>query len=203
MKLISKLLCVIVIVLARTGLGADYSPVVQIIGDGNASSSGVVYKEANGLYYIVGAAHNPPKTVTLFGTVGKSKTAFNVGTKVLASDTDIDLVHCTVEKFDWIEVKPIPISKGSLTPGQKSISLGYVTGGDLLKNDVVVIDYTSYRTLGGAQILSCSGKRIFGLSGGPLTFNNEVYGIQSSGSTDTVLYCPADQVLRFIENDQN
>jgi len=63
----------------------------------------------------------------------------------------------------------------------------------------VVIDYTSYRTLGDAQILSCSGKKIFGLSGGPLTFDNKVYGIQSSGSADTVLYCPADQVLEFIK----
>lgn len=202
-SILTKLLCILCCLstIQNIGDGAEYSPIVQILGEKGESSSGVVYKELNGVYYILGAAHNPPKTVTFFGKIGKSKTGFNTTATTLKLNKDIDLVHCTAESFGWVEVKPMEISKESLVPGQEAISLGYVTGGDILRNNVKVIDYTSYRTLGGAQILSCSGKRIYGLSGGPLVYKDKVYGIQSSGSDDTVLYCPADQIWNLIKDD--
>lgn len=181
--------------------GDEYDPVILVLGPNNEQSSGVIFKADAQKYYGLGAAHNMPSTVTLFGTKGKSRISMATKVDTIKSNKDIDVVYFSLPRYDWVEVKPVELSKESLTGGQSCKSYGYVITPDKVENDVVVINYTSYTTLEGAQILSCSGKRIYGLSGGPLIYKNKVFGIQSSGSTNTVLYCPADQVWNLIEDD--
>ena len=104
----------------------------------------------------------------------------------------------SIDKYAWIKITPLKMAKSDLIPGTKMISYGYVLMPDVIKNEVTVKSYTEYRTIGDSPILSCSGKAIYGLSGGPLALDGEVYGIQSSGGEGDVLYCPSDQILKFL-----
>lgn len=195
----------LLLLLTSSCLGQDYSPYVQIVsfnGDEARQYSGVVFNETDSRYEIVTCAHGTQDIPEVSRRIQTS--AFNVQfgavhsvaikTTLIKQDPDIDLAYMYIPKV--VKINPVELATDSLI-GTKCLSYGYVNSEEI-RNPVVVHSYNTYRTVKGSSILSCEGKLVNGLSGGPLVFNNRIYGIQSGGSKH-VLYCPSDQIVEFVD----
>lgn len=195
----------LLLLLTSSCLAQEYSPYVQIVsfnGDEKRQYSGVVFNETDSNYGIITCAHGTqdiPETslrlqTTAFTLRFGAVQSIAIKTTLIKQDSDIDLAYMYIPKL--VKINPVELATDSLI-GTKCLSYGYVNSEEI-RNPVVVHSYNTYRTVKGSSILSCEGKLVNGLSGGPLVFNNRIYGIQSGGSKH-ILYCPSSQIVEFVD----
>jgi hypothetical protein len=117
--------------------------------------------------------------------------------QISKSDIDRDIAVISFRKVPEINIIPLKVSTHELPLGTNCNGFGYVSDTNLITNPLTVNTYDKFKSNKGAQILECIGRPISGMSGGPLIYENEIYGIQSAGNT-TVLYCPTKEIHAFL-----
>lgn len=132
--------------------------------------------------------------------VDSSQLSAAVMLSIIKSDSDRDVIILSGENKLSLKIKRLKLSKFGLTKGVKAKSYGYATTKKLIVNDVTIIDYEML-TQGNNRILGATSPVIFGMSGGGLLYNEELYGVQSSGNNDIVHYCPSYQLINFVEDN--
>jgi hypothetical protein len=96
-----------------------------------------------------------------------------------------------------LKIKRLKIGRSTLVNGTKTVSYGYSQSNRFINNDSSILNY-DYSTELGSPIMSIQAPVVYGMSGGGLLYNGELYGVQSSGKDGVVSYCPADQLVEFV-----
>lgn len=186
---------------------AEYNGVVQIMNideEYPRRYSGVVIDQDKQNYTVLTCAHGVfdlrPEDIKLqINVMSKNDWIRFVSFKgtLIKYDKDMDVAIMTMPKVNWVEVDCFELSKSRLIVGTRAIATGYVTSEKVVRNPMSVTSYELHKTLGGKEILTCVGPATNGLSGGPLVYDNMVYGTQSSGSKTETLFCPSDLILNW------
>lgn len=188
----------------------EFSPIVQIMNIDTTHRmqySGVIVKEDDSAFYILTCAHGVQDLTAaqiklqtnIFTEKFGSIKVVGVKTDLIKFDRDIDLGYMKFDKVGPLKIRPMLISKSTLTVGTKLTAQGYVNSRELIISPMIIKSYTRVTTQNLKPILECGGEAIHGLSGCPLVYEDVVYGIQSSGSKTATLFCPSDQLLEFIK----
>jgi hypothetical protein len=204
----------------NVAIAQEYRPYVQLIcnSEGRTSEySGVVFKEDADNYYILTCEHGTQghnkQIIRLKSVVAPEVEqvikGISIESKLIKDDRDLDIALVRMAKVLGIKIKPLKLANASLMQGTECLSYGY-SNGEFIRNKVSVLTYDGkrkvgsqyivYHTLLGNKILAAEGDIIHGMSGGPLVYNNEVFGIQSSANTKTneISYCPSDVIIKFL-----
>lgn len=186
---------------------AEYEGIVQIINIDQQyprSYSGVVIDKDEYKYTVLTCAHGvadlrPENIKIQINTMSKNDWVKFVSFKgtLIKYHKDMDIAIITMPKVPWVEVDILPLASSRLIAGLEAKSCGYITSEKIVRNTMKVVSYELHRTVGGTEILTCNGVPTHGLSGGPLIYENIVYGIQSSGSKNETLFCPSDLIMKW------
>jgi hypothetical protein len=116
---------------------------------------------------------------------------------IIKSDEDKDLSVLSFPKVDMVTIEPLYIAREQLDIGTMAVGYGYSSVPTLIANPIRVKSYGEYSSQLGSPLLEFAGQPISGMSGGPATLNNMIYGIQSAGN-NRVLYCPSSEIIKFL-----
>lgn len=129
---------------------------------------------------------------------GNSRLSATVELSVVKSDPDRDVILLSGPNDLKLQIKRLKLANFSLLKGVKAKSYGYAGTTTLIENDSEVVDYET-TTQGGNRILKVKAPVVFGMSGGGQMYNDDLYGVQSSGKDGFVYYCPSYQLIKFVE----
>lgn len=206
---------IVFLLLTGTAFGADYSPFVKITieKDGliKGGVSGTVIKSGETIDIITCShilrADKAAKECNVYffdNFNGVTDTQLSVKAKfsIVKNDEDIDLLLLSGKNILQIDVEPIDVAKTLLLPKTIAKVNGYPgLSTALTSNDAVVVSYTELATSKThSQILTCKADVQDGMSGGGLTYKNLLHGTLSSDGESTASFCPADQILQFLES---
>lgn len=186
----------------------EFSPYIYITNlskNNNRQYSGVVYYADEKDYYVLTCWHGinglEDKHINLHSSVlGSSQIAFIAfKSKVVSLNEDKDLCVLSFPKVEMVDIQPLYVARDDLQIGQEAYGYGYSSLPSLIKNPLKVKSYAEYSSQLGSPLLECMGEPISGMSGGPIVYNNLIYGIQSAGN-NRVLYCPSSEILKFLGN---
>ena len=130
--------------------------------------------------------------------VNNTQLSANVSLSIVKTDNDKDIMLVSGPNPLHLKIKRIKIGKSTLLPNSETTSYGYGQSTRLIVNKSSAMDY-DYTTQKGFKVLSVRAPVVYGMSGGGLLHNGELFGVQSSGKDNKVSYCPADQLLEFVK----
>lgn len=131
-------------------------------------------------------------------TIDNTRLSANVSLSVVKSDDDKDIMLISGPNPMNIKINRVKIGTSTIFANTKTVSYGYGESTKLIVNDSSVLNY-DYSTRKDAKILSVRAPVVYGMSGGGLLYEGELYGVQSSGKDNRVSYCPANQLLEFVK----
>lgn len=168
--------------------------------------SGVVINQDNEFFYAISCNHAledlPANKIDIQATVIPSDNNYPIKFMaiqgfVIKQNKQKDLAYFKFYKSTLL-IKPVIIATEEAKIGTKMISYGYSGGRPLIKNPVELKSYNQYM-YEDMPVMSCSGKKISGMSGGPVIFENRIYGIQSTANESMVLYIPSVEINKFLK----
>ncbi len=128
---------------------------------------------------------------------GNTRLSATIELSVIKSDPDRDVLLLSGPNDLNLQIKRLKLANFSLLKDVKTESYGYGGTSTLIINDSIVVDYDT-TTQGNNRTLEVSAPVVFGMSGGGLLYNEELYGVQSSGKNNRVRYCPSYQLINFV-----
>lgn len=206
---------IIFLLLIGTASGADYSPFVKITieKDGliKGGVSGTVIKSGETIDIITCShilrADKAAKECNVYffdSFNGATDTQLSVKAKfnIIKNNEDIDLLLLSGKNILQIDAESVNIAKTLLLPQTIAKVNGYPGLSTMLaSNDAVILSYTDLATSKTqSQILTCKADVQDGMSGGGLIYKNMLHGTLSSAGENTASFCPADQILKFLES---
>jgi hypothetical protein len=197
-----KYILAAILLISNTLYARDYYSYVQVTkeGDKQGQLSGAVVSHNNKLY-VVSAAHillymdSNNYYVTFFSKDGIRTT---VPARIQKYDHGIDTMVLTFEKP--AEVSVTPYTFGDVDYNMMAKSSGYVMSRRMSNNTSPKKDYLggAVTTQDGKLLLYCKGPCFQGMSGGPLTQQGKLIGLQSTSATAGGLYTPSNQIKEFL-----
>jgi hypothetical protein len=187
-------------------VSVDCRPQVSVVCQSagvNRNCSGTVYSETDTHYYVISCAHfidieneeSCNYTVTLYN----DQLSPTVEAEMISYSEYHDLSVLRIKKFPQIKVRPLKIADSKLPQGTECIGYGYTP--DYQKRPLAVSSYTEYNAGDNNPLLHCRGSVISGMSGGPLIYQNQIFGVLSTsqGDTEGALYVPSSVINEFLE----
>ena len=186
----------------------EYGPHAKITFESSAESrefSGTIIESEESKIQVLTCWHgtigftNPKVMITQVFTdrVENTQLSANIALDVQKADADKDILLLSGPNNLGLKIKRMKIGRSTLLKGAKTVSYGYSQSNKLIKNNSSVLNY-NYSTELGSPIMSVQAPVIYGMSGGGLVYDGELYGVQSSGKNGVVSYCPADQLVEFV-----
>jgi hypothetical protein len=206
-----KILLLLILFISTPLLAQEYGPHVKITFQSSSESrefSGTIIDSEESKINVLTCWHatmgftNPKiMNVRAFAEpVGNTRLSANITLDVQKADADKDIIFLSGPNTLNLKFKRMKIGKAQLVNNAQTLSCGYSQTDRLITNNSsVVIIKDPFKTPKGATILHVHSQVIYGMSGGGLVYNEELYGVQSSGKDGIVSYCPADQLLEFVK----
>ncbi len=187
-------------------VAVDCRPQVAVVCHSNGvnrNCSGTVYSETDTHYYIISCAHfidvDNTESCTYSVTLYNDQLSPTVEAEMISYSEYQDLSVLRIKKYGQFRVRPLKIGDSKLPQGTECIGYGYTP--DYQRRPLAVSSYTEYNAGEGNPLLHCRGTVISGMSGGPLIYQNQIFGVLSTsqGGTEGALYVPTSVINDFLE----
>lgn len=169
--------------------------------------SGVVINQDDEFYYVLTVNHcvddiAKPDLIlqtTVIPINNDKYLGSAIKTTIIKRDEPKDIALMKFYKLPHISIKPMTLGQEELVAGTNVVSYGFINSPILKTNKVIFRTYKkhSYKDI---PYMTCEGVGLHGMSGGPLVYKNQVYGIQSSAGNNDILYLPVSQINIFMKD---
>lgn len=199
----------LVLLLASQSLAQDFWPHVKLSVDkstGIEMFSGTVINHSEKLRVITcwHALLGPEKVEEVNCSIYSIDKHLSARYKLQVTkfDSERDIMILDFPEKPKENIRFLELAQFAVLAERGYISYGYALSEDMIKNEMTNPNYKEVITKeNGFPCLKLKGKVINGLSGGAVLYNDKLVGVQSSGAaaTQSVLYCPSDQILEFLK----
>lgn len=169
--------------------------------------SGVVINQDEEFYYVLTVNHGvddiaKPDLIlqtTIIPLNNDKYISSAIKTTIIKRDEPKDIALMKFYRMPHISIRPVTLAQKELGSGTNVVSYGFVSEPILKTNRVIFRTYNKH-SYKGIPYMTCEGVGIHGMSGGPLVYENQVYGIQSSAGNNDILYLPVSQINIFMKD---
>lgn len=200
-----KAIIVILVISFTTILhGQEFSPHIKIeahFSNYIEGFSGVVIEKDDTQISVLTCWHalmgiEKPKLIS--GKIIKAGQVLETSFTIVKEKPEHDLMLLNA-KIDNLNVTPLKIASKS-TQKEIGVSFGYAATSIVpIANEVSNIKYNAViNQKEKFYYLSANGQLVFGMSGGAVVVDNLVYGIQSAGKENEVLFIPESLIVKFL-----